>query len=112
MTVRSGITRSTVVKGAAAAAGVAAGAAPKVALAGGAAPGTASGGAVSELSGVAGLTVYVGVGGRGNGIHRLVLDRNTGRLIYRDVAEQQAPGWLSLDSRQRAIYAGMGGNRV
>jgi len=89
------------------------GLAPGVASAGGG-PGTevAGGGAVSELSGVAGITVYVGVGGRGNGIHRLVMDRNTGRLIYRDVAEQNVPGWLALDSRQRAIYAGMGGNRV
>ena len=67
---------------------------------------------MSELSGVAGITVYVGVGGRGTGLHRVVMDRNTGRLIYRDVAEQQTPGWLALDSRQRAIYAGIGGNRV
>jgi 6-phosphogluconolactonase len=113
MGIGSGITRETVVKGMAAAAGAAAAGAPAVALAGGPVTGTGgAAGARSELSGVAGLTVYVGVGARGNGLHRLVMDRNTGRLIYRDVAEQQAPGWLSLDSRQRAIYAGIGGNRV
>jgi len=112
MTRGSGITRGTVVKGAAMA-DLAAGIAPGVALAGGPVAGAgAAPSAGNELSGVAGITVYVGVGARGNGIHRLVMDRNTGRLIYRDVAEQQAPGWLSLDSRQRAIYAGMGGNRV
>ena len=69
----------------------------------------------SDLSGVAagaGLTVYVGVGQRGGGIHRLVLDRGTGRLIPRDVAEEESPGWLALDSRQSALYAGLGGNRV
>ncbi|HEU5314587.1 MAG TPA: lactonase family protein [Chloroflexota bacterium] len=70
---------------------------------------------MGELSGVApgaGLTVYVGVGPRGGGIHRLVLDRATGRLILRDVAEEQSPGWLALDSRQGALYAGLGGNRL
>jgi 6-phosphogluconolactonase len=113
--VGSGITRSTVVNGVkgAALAGLAAGVAPSVALAGGPVGGGASApSAGNELSGVAGITVYVGVGARGNGIHRLVMDRNTGRLIYRDVSQQDVPGWLALDSRQRAIYAGMGGNRV
>ena len=117
MRARTGITRGTVVKSAlkgaakgAALAGAASGLAPKAALAGGG-PVTSGAAAVSEVSGVAGLTVYVGVGGRGNGIHRLVMDLNTGRLIYRDVAEQNVPGWLAFDSRQRAIYATMGGNR-
>ena len=112
MGVRSGMSRETVVKGAAGAAGAVAALGTKTALAGGPTPGAGTGGAVSELSGVAGITVYVGVGARGNGLHRVVMDRNTGRLIYRDVAEQQAPGWLALDSRQRAIYAGIGGIRV
>jgi 6-phosphogluconolactonase len=67
---------------------------------------------MSELSGVAGLTVYVGVGGRGAGVHRFVMDRNTGRLIQREVAQQEAPGWITFDSRQRALYSGIGGNRV
>ena len=80
MRVQSGMSREAVVKGAAGAMGMAAALAPKAALAGGPLPGTAGGGAVSELSGVAGITVYVGVGARGNGLHRVVMDRNTGRL--------------------------------
>ncbi len=108
MGVQSGVTRETLVKGIAASAGMAAAVAPKTVLAGG----PVTGSSMSELSGVAGITVYVGVGARGAGIYRFVMDRNTGRLIQRDVAEQQVPGWLALDSRQRAIYAGMGGNRV
>jgi 6-phosphogluconolactonase len=96
--------------------GVASALAPAAALAGGGEPGTAgpaagAAGAVSELSGVAGLTMYV-AGGRGNGVFRVVLDRNTGRMILREHAEQPAASWASLDSRQRAIYASIGGNRV
>jgi 6-phosphogluconolactonase len=109
-----GITRERVLKGALKGALLATAAghlSPEAALAGGG-PVTPGAGAASEVSGVAGLTVYVGVGGRGTGIHRLVMDRNTGRLIYRDVAEQQVPGWLALDSRQRALYATLGGNQV
>ena len=73
-------------------------------VAGGPMLGTAGAGSVSELSGVAGITVYVGVGGRGNGLHRVVTDRNTGRLIYRDVAEQQAPVVQDLGLDRVYVY--------
>ncbi|MDQ3703346.1 MAG: lactonase family protein [Chloroflexota bacterium] len=72
-----------------------------------------AGGPVSGASAVlGGLALYVGTGARGEGVHFFRMDRATGFLTKVETTASPAPGWVTLDPQQRALYAAIGDNRV